>query len=69
MILFIYHDAYVRPKKHCGPAAHRVLSVQTRELFAHQMTLMQQQTVRRRQLVDAKQYAVAQAWALRGRRR
>src|SRR6266851_6767761 len=57
MIFFIHHHACAAREVHRGPASNRPLTVETSELAAYEMTLVQQQPIVRRQLIDANKNA------------
>src|SRR5450756_243403 len=57
MIFLVHHDANATGQIHRGTGAHRLV-VEPRQLLADKMTLVQQQSVLRRQLVDADEDAV-----------
>jgi hypothetical protein len=60
VILLIDHDAQPVAEKHGGAAPHRVLRIQTRELLAHQMPLVQEQPVAGRELVHPDEDVITQ---------
>jgi hypothetical protein len=60
MILLVYHDACRLAEIQSRPASHSLRQVQSRELLADQVPLVEQQPVGRRHLVHAQQHAVRQ---------
>ena len=57
VIFLVHHYADTAGQIHRGTGSHR-LFVQARQLFADEMTFVQQKTVFRRQLVDADENSV-----------
>src|SRR5688572_7170951 len=61
MIFFVHHDARPASQVNRRAAAHRTLSVQAGELATDEMSLVQQQPVLWRQLVNAHQHALLES--------
>ncbi len=60
MVLLIDHDARRPGEYQRRAAADRMLPIHARQLLAHQVTLVQQQSVGGRNLIQAEHHAVAQ---------
>jgi hypothetical protein len=61
MILFVHHYARAARQMNSRAAFHRTLRVETRELAAHKMSLVQQQTIFRRQFIDANEHTLIES--------
>src|SRR5688572_20110766 len=60
MIFFVHHDARPASQVNRRAAPHGTLSVQAGKLATDEMSLVQQQAVLRRQLVNAHQHALVE---------